>query len=65
MLFEYVGENHGLARPVNQKDYAVRMREYFDAHLRGAPKPEWMTNGIPRLKMEDELRARKESPVIP
>ena len=24
ILLEYVGENHGLARPVNMKDYAMR-----------------------------------------
>ena len=62
ILFEYVGENHGLARPQNQKDYAVRMREYFDHHLVGAPAPEWLEKGVPRLKMEEHLRARRETP---
>jgi dipeptidyl aminopeptidase/acylaminoacyl peptidase len=58
ILLEYVGENHGLARPVNQKDYAIRMREWFDAYLKGAPAPDWMKNGVPRLQMADHLRAR-------
>ena len=40
IFLEYVGENHGLARPVNQKDYAIRMGEYFDHYLKGA-LPEW------------------------
>ncbi len=61
VFLEYVGENHGLARPVNQKDYAVRMAEYFDHYLKGAPAPEWLKNGIPRLKMEEHLTARKDS----
>jgi len=61
IMLEYAGENHGLARPVNQKDYAVRMTEYFDHYLKGAPAPEWLKNGIPRLKMEDHLTARKDS----
>jgi dipeptidyl aminopeptidase/acylaminoacyl peptidase len=26
IMLEYVGENHGLSRPVNQRDYARRMR---------------------------------------
>lgn len=60
ILLEYVGENHGLQRPVNQKDYAVRMREWFDHHLQGAPAPDWMVSGVPRLKMEEHLKERKE-----
>ena len=61
VFLEYVGENHGLAKPVNQKDYAIRMGEYFDHYLKGAPAPEWLKNGIPRLKMEEHLTARKDS----
>jgi dipeptidyl aminopeptidase/acylaminoacyl peptidase len=59
VLLEYVGENHGLARPANQKDYAVRMMEWFDHFLRGQPAPEWLQEGVPRLKMEQHLRERK------
>ncbi|AHG91612.1 putative S9C family peptidase [Gemmatirosa kalamazoonensis] len=61
ILLEYVGENHGLARPVNQKDYAVRMREWFDAYLKGAPAPDWMKNGVPRLQMAEHLRMRADT----
>lgn len=61
ILLEYVGENHGLARPVNQKDYAVRQAEWFDHYLMGKPAPEWMVNGIPRLRMADHLASRKDS----
>jgi dipeptidyl aminopeptidase/acylaminoacyl peptidase len=60
ILLEYVGENHGLRRPVNQKDYAIRMGEWFDHYLQDAPAPEWMTNGIPRLKMEQHLKERAQ-----
>ncbi len=59
VLLEYVGENHGLARPANQKDYALRMTEWFDTFLRDQPAPEWLTNGIPRLQMESHLKARR------
>ncbi len=53
ILLEYVGENHGLARPVNMKDYAMRQKDWFDHYLKGAPAPEWMTNGIARIKMDE------------
>jgi dipeptidyl aminopeptidase/acylaminoacyl peptidase len=66
ILLEYVGENHGLSRPVNQKDYAGRMTEWFDHHLRGEPAPDWIRDGIPRLKLEDHLRQRlqKTKPAV-
>ena len=59
MLLTYVGENHGLARPVNQRDYAARMQQFFDHFLKGAPAPDWWVNGIPRLKMDDVLKAER------
>jgi dienelactone hydrolase len=59
VLLEYVGENHGLARPANQKDYALRMTEWFDTLLRDQPAPEWMKEGVPRLKMEQHLKDRR------
>jgi hypothetical protein len=34
------------------------MKEYFDHYLMGAPAPDWMVNGVPRLKMEEHLRER-------
>jgi dipeptidyl aminopeptidase/acylaminoacyl peptidase len=59
VLLEYVGENHGLSRAANQKDYAVRMQEWFDTFLRDQPAPEWLKDGVPRLKMEQHLKDRK------
>jgi hypothetical protein len=64
-MLEYVGENHGLAKPVNQRDYTVRMREYFDHYLLGAPAPEWMVTGVPRLKMDDHLKERAKPKTAP
>jgi dipeptidyl aminopeptidase/acylaminoacyl peptidase len=61
ILLEYMGENHGLSRPVNQKDYAGRMREFFDYHLTGKPAPDWIKNGVPRLKMDEHLLERKNA----
>jgi dipeptidyl aminopeptidase/acylaminoacyl peptidase len=60
VLLQYVGENHGLRKPANQQDYTVRMKEFFDHHLKGAPAPQWWTDGVPRLEIEQHLRERKE-----
>jgi dipeptidyl aminopeptidase/acylaminoacyl peptidase len=70
IMLEYAGENHGLARPTNQKDYAVRMGEWYDHYLKGAPAPSWMKDGVPRLQMEEHLRDRKpavkpDTPIVP
>jgi dienelactone hydrolase len=46
-LFNYNGEPHGLRKKANQKDYTLRMQQFFDHHLKGAPLPEWMAKGIP------------------
>ena len=59
VLLEYVGENHGLARPANQKDYNLRMTEWFDTFLRDQPAPDWLKDGVPRLQMEDHLKERR------
>jgi dienelactone hydrolase len=64
VLLQYVGENHGLVQPKNQKDYTLRMREFFDHHLLGAEAPEWLQEGVPRLKMEEHLKSRQPKPKL-
>jgi dipeptidyl aminopeptidase/acylaminoacyl peptidase len=46
-MFNYPGERHGLTKKANQKDYTIRMQQFFDHHLKGAPAPDWMVRGIP------------------
>ena len=60
VMLEYPGENHGLAKPANQQDYTVRMKEFFDHYLMGKPAPDWWTKGVPRLEMEDHIKQRME-----
>ncbi|MFC2161634.1 prolyl oligopeptidase family serine peptidase [Acidobacteriota bacterium] len=55
IMLQYVGENHGVRKPPNQKDYTIRMREFFDHHLLGKPAPEWITEGIAHLELEDHI----------
>lgn len=58
VMLQYKGENHGLRQPENQKDYTIRMKEFFDHYLKGAPAPQWLDEGIAHLKLEDHLENR-------
>jgi dipeptidyl aminopeptidase/acylaminoacyl peptidase len=51
-LFVYNGEPHGLRRRADQKDYAIRLQQYFDHFLKGAPAPDWMEKGVPYLEKD-------------
>jgi dipeptidyl aminopeptidase/acylaminoacyl peptidase len=53
-LWNYNNEFHGLRRRHNQKDYTVRMQQFFDHYLKAAPRPDWMEKGIPFLEREAE-----------
>lgn len=55
-MFNYNGEDHGLRKRVNQKDWTRRMQEFFDHHLKGAPAPDWMTKGILAWEKEEEAK---------
>ncbi|MEM7306566.1 MAG: prolyl oligopeptidase family serine peptidase [Planctomycetota bacterium] len=47
VFLQYRGEPHHLKRYANKLDYSIKMKEFFDHHLRGAPAPAWMTQGVP------------------
>jgi hypothetical protein len=50
-MLEYEDGNHGLHSDKDQKDFTLRMQQFFDHTLKGYPPPRWMTQGIPaRLK---------------
>ena len=53
-LFNYNGQPHGLRRRADQKDFGLRMHQFFDHFLKGAPAPEWMEKGIPYLERDEE-----------
>lgn len=59
-MFTYNGAPHGLTRRADQKDFTVRMQQYFDYFLKGAPKPEWMEKGIPFLDRDAEKERLKQ-----
>jgi dipeptidyl aminopeptidase/acylaminoacyl peptidase len=58
IMVQYLGENHGLGKTENRKDYAVRMMEFFDHHLKGQTAPDWMSKGVPRLQLGEHLEER-------
>ena len=57
-MITYRGENHGLAKRENMRDYSIRMMEFFDYYLKGKPAPEWWSKGIDRIDMDDYLESR-------
>lgn len=60
-MFTYNGEPHHLDRRPNQKDYTVRLQQFFDHFLKDAPAPDWMIKGIPYLDREAEKDRLKQA----
>ena len=58
VMLQYKGENHGLRKPENMKDYTVRMKEFFDYRLSDKEPPKWLIEGVPLLKMKDHIEER-------
>ena len=46
-LLEYNNEQHNLSERRNSKDLSIRLSQFFDHYLLGAPEPVWMKDGIP------------------
>ena len=46
ILLAYPGEAHNLRNRDNQKDFTIRMKQYFDHYLMDKPAPKWMTEGV-------------------
>jgi dipeptidyl aminopeptidase/acylaminoacyl peptidase len=56
-LVNYNGDAHNPRKRANQRDVDLKMQQFFDHHLTGAPMPEWMKSGIPMLqKGQDQLK---------
>ena len=50
IFLSYPDEPHHLAKKENQKDFQIRMKQFFDHYLKGAPEPDWMTDGVPQVR---------------
>ncbi len=49
-LLEYNDEAHNLKQRRNRKDLSIRLQQFFDYYLKGAPQPSWMKDGVPTAK---------------
>lgn len=49
-FLNYNGEPHWPLKRQNRLDLNVRMAQFFDFYLKGAPKPVWMERGVPALE---------------
>lgn len=49
ILLSYPDEPHHLGKEANQKDFQIRMKQYFDHYLKGAEAPLWMKEGVKHL----------------
>ncbi len=49
-MLVYNEEVHNLQQRQNREDYNVRLMQFFDYYLKGAPEPEWMKKGIPAIE---------------
>jgi len=54
-MFNYNDEAHGLRQRHNQKDWSVRMQQFFDHYLKDAPAPEWLVEGVPAVEKGENL----------
>ncbi|MDX1645595.1 MAG: prolyl oligopeptidase family serine peptidase [Longimicrobiales bacterium] len=54
-MLNYNGEAHGLREEHNQEDWAIRMQQFFDHYLKGAPAPVWMEEGVPAIRKGETL----------
>lgn len=61
-LIDYNNDVHNPASRANQRDIAMRMQQFFDHKLKGAPAPDWMIHGIPYIaKGRDQLARPAEA----
>ena len=50
ILLSYPGEAHNLTNRDNQKDFTIRMKQFFDHYLMDKPAPQWLVDGLPQVK---------------
>ncbi len=46
-LLQYNDEDHNLVERRNRKDLSIRLSQFFDYYLKGAPAAKWITDGVP------------------
>lgn len=54
-LLVYNKEAHNLKKIKNRQDLDIRMMQFFNHYLKGAPAPVWMTKGLPRVNKGKDM----------
>lgn len=49
-MLQYNNEAHNLVHRRNSKDLSIRLQQFFDHYLKGAPMPAWMSKGVPAIE---------------
>jgi dipeptidyl aminopeptidase/acylaminoacyl peptidase len=49
-MLNYNGEPHWPVKRENRMDFQIRMKQFFDYYLKGAPMPPWMKEGVPAIE---------------
>lgn len=50
-MLNYQGEPHWPVKVQNRIDFNIRLAQYFDHYLKGAPMPKWMRDGVPAIEV--------------
>ena len=61
-LLQYNDEAHNLRERRNRKDLSIRLSQFFDHFLKGAPMPVWMSKGVPATLKGIDLGYEYETP---
>jgi len=61
-MLNYNDEAHGLREYHNRRDWAIRMQQFFDHYLKGAPAPIWMSEGVPAIQKGKTLGLELDIP---
>jgi len=48
-LLQYNDEDHNLVERRNRKDLSIRLSQFFDYYLKGAPPAKWIKDGVPAI----------------
>jgi hypothetical protein len=46
-MLQYNGEDHNQVERRNRKDLSIRLAQFFDHFLKGAPAAKWIKEGVP------------------
>jgi dienelactone hydrolase len=59
-MLQYNGEDHNLVERRNRKDLSIRLSQFFDHYLKGAPAARWITEGLPATQKGIEWATEME-----